>query len=145
MGVGTANALKKFNIDSDFIGKNEIRRVAKEFAEIIGEEKVLFPGAKNGKRSVQKILQESQVIDLPIYETQLKDLIFQETFYSVAFTSPSNVRAFFNSGNTSSSFQKAIAIGKSTEMELLQNGVKPVLANSYLEEDWSDAAISSSF
>ena len=81
MGVGTANALKKFNIDSDFIGKNEIRRVAKEFAEIIGEEKVLFPGAKNGKRSVQKILQESQVIDLPIYETQLKDLIFQETFY----------------------------------------------------------------
>ena len=94
---------------------------------------------------MQKILQESQVIDLPIYETQLKDLVFQETFYSVVFTSPSNVRAFFNSGNTSSSFQKAIAIGKSTEMELLQNGVKPVLANSYLEEDWADAVISSSF
>lgn len=141
LGTGTASSLIKNNISPDFIGNDSVDEVGRKFRQLVKEDYVLFPGAQEGKRSIQKLLSSDQVINVSTYKTTLKQIELKERYTFILFTSPSNVRAFFNSGNNIHGSQLAIAIGESTNLELISQGVKPVIAKGYLEKDWLKATI----
>ncbi|GEM_PF-3864319 len=131
--------MARFNVSSSYTGSHEVERVAFEFVSLVGQEKVLFPGAADGRRNIQKKLPTNQVIDLPIYETKTINILLSDNYDVVVFTSPSNVLGYFNSGNKININQKAIAIGRSTKQELDNQGVDSILPWSYKELAWADA------
>src|SRR6202012_4288547 len=87
----------------------------------------LFPGAENPMRSIhQGLSADTRVIDLPVYETVLKDDVEASGADILVFTSPSNVDAYF-ADNLLEPYQKVVAIGKSTGKKFDEMGVKYVL------------------
>ena len=142
LGISTASKLKEYQIEPDFVGTEDIIDVANYFINKIDQDFVLFPRAEVSKRSIQKRLNSNQVEDLIVYKTIEKDILLERIYDVILFTSPSNVRAFFNSGNTIGESQRAIAIGLSTKSELESFNVEAGLAISYLEKDWLEAVLS---
>lgn len=133
IGEGTARELKKYG-EVAFIGSAvETTQVAKEFARIVGKDKVLFPINDISVRTVQNELSESQVIDWVCYRTSQ---IPSEIGYHdiVVFSSPSNVDSFFKV-NKWLSTQKAIAFGKSTGSRLVEMGVEsPIISQGVSDQ-----------
>src|SRR5690606_36896377 len=57
---------------------------------------VLIPRAKGSLQSIQKALTpERKLIDMPIYETVLEENVGKSNAEVLIFTSPSNVKAYF--------------------------------------------------
>jgi len=126
MGKGTAATLAKFGIQADFIGTGHPTSTTAQFYKIAETHKVLFVRARNSKKSVQKIWrQPKNVVDLIVYDNQIKtdfDIPFCEY---LVFTSPLNAKAFFQKYPIDKS-QKVIAIGNTTAKALLNLGIKEV-------------------
>ncbi len=133
LGRGSEDMLRRFGKFADFTGEEEgidTADIAKEFAEVAKGSTVLFPGAKESLRTIQKALtEETKFIDLPVYETT-RDEGVKPTYAEVlVFTSPSNVEAYF-ADNLLEHYQKVICIGKSTGQKVEEMGAKFTLPYS---------------
>lgn len=129
VGAGSEEMLRRKGIFANYTGVgNDTAEIAAEFAQLVtAGDTVMFPGAEDSLRSVQKGLPaEVKIIDLPIYETVLEDNVEASGADVLVFTSPSNVDAYFVD-NLLDPYQKVIAIGKSTGKKFEEMGVKYVL------------------
>lgn len=117
LGRGSEDTLRKYNRIADFSGDNlgiDTQSIAKEFAKIADGQTVFIPRAKGSLMSIQKELTaDTELIDLPIYETVLEDNVDKTNAEVLIFTSPSNVEAYFKN-NLIDPDQKIICIGYST-------------------------------
>jgi len=131
MGAGSEEMLRRKGHFADFTGLgNDSADVAEEFAKVANGTQVLFPGAEDSLKSIQKGLSaDTKVIDLAVYETVLEDDVEGTGAEVLVFTSPSNVDAYF-AGNLLDPDQKVIAIGKSTGKKFDEMGVKYTLPYS---------------
>lgn len=114
-GRGSEDELRKFGHLADFVGEGGvIDEVAKAFAEAVKGSTVVFPRAQDSLLTMQKYLSDdTQVIDLPIYETVIEDTVESSDADLLIFTSPSNVDAYF-AQNLLEPGQQVLAIGNST-------------------------------
>ncbi|MBC8054537.1 MAG: hydroxymethylbilane synthase [Sphingobacteriaceae bacterium] len=133
LGRASEEVLRQFGRVPDFNGEEEgidTADIATEFAELVNGQSVLFPGAKDSLRTVQKALSpETKIIDLPVYETIMEDNI--EPIYAdiLIFTSPSNVEAYFVE-NLIEPGQKVICIGRATGRKFDEMGMTYALPYS---------------
>jgi hydroxymethylbilane synthase len=132
VGRGSEETLKKY-VKADYSGEEEgidMVKVGKEFAEIAKGQTVLFPRAKGSLLTIRKELTEdTQVIDLPIYETIAIENVPKSNADVLVFTSPSNVRAYFDQHSLDAG-QRVISIGYSTGEALQEFGVEYSLPHS---------------
>lgn len=131
VGRGSEDSLRKFGFQADFVGENgDIEEVAKEFANLVEAQTVLFPRAEDSLLTIQKSLKQStKIVDLPIYETVIEENIDRTAADVLIFTSPSNVDAYFEA-NLLEPGQIVIAIGNSTGKKFDEMGVSYVLPYS---------------
>lgn len=124
VGKGTEYFLEAQGFSAHFVGDDtSIENIAQEFSTHCKNQKVLFPCSTITNKSIGKQIQTiAEVIYLPVYSTIELDIRFSESFDVLIFTSPSNVRAFFKN-NAASSHARYIAMGESTQKELIQHGV----------------------
>ncbi len=144
MGAGSEEMLRKKGYFSDYTGVGiDSAQVAEEFAKIANGTTVLFPGAEDSLKSIQKHLSaNTKVIDLPVYETVMEGEVEQSSAEVMVFTSPSNVDAYF-ACNLLDPDQKVIAIGKSTGKKLAEMGVNYTLPFSPDEVGLAEAVFGS--
>ena len=69
MGPSTAETIRKYNVDADFVGGNDVKQTAMKFAEVAKSQKGFVSTAKESMRTVQQHLMESEVEELIVYET----------------------------------------------------------------------------
>lgn len=114
----TAQYIEKYGFSAHFIGsENNIELTAQNFLNACKNQKVLFPCSSISKKNVEKIIESKcKTIHFPIYKTIEKPIQIDDC-HAYIFTSPSNVRAFFQV-NVISPSSKIIAIGESTKKEL---------------------------
>ena len=137
MGKGTAEALATYQIQPDFIGNGRPKATAQAFGEIAKGQKVLFPRAKNSKKSIQNLLRTQLAVnDLIVYENEVKANFTIPYCDVLVFTSPLNAKAYFQKYPLKTK-QKIIAIGKTTEKTLQQLGIK----NSLIAAKPSETAL----
>jgi hydroxymethylbilane synthase len=126
IGINTGLELRRYGYAPDFIGQStNINSVARQFSNLAGNKKVLFPHAKGSLKSIQQLMpKKDKIINLTVYETiKYPDAKIIEAPI-VIFTSPSNVEAYFEKAKFNSDKQIAIAMGDSTERELQKHGIK---------------------
>ncbi|MFK7949520.1 MAG: uroporphyrinogen-III synthase [Saprospiraceae bacterium] len=128
IGNGTAKLLKQqYQIEPNFIGTGEPLQTSKAFAQKAAGQKVIFPRAKQSKKSIQTQLSKViQVIDLIVYENRPKSNINVPESDCLVFTSPMNARVYFENYDLKSN-QKVVAIGQTTGNELLKIGIKNIV------------------
>lgn len=131
VGRGSEDSLRKFGHLADFVGENgDINEVAKEFAELVCDQTVMFPRAQDSLLTIQKSLNNTtKIVDLPIYETVIEENIDRSAAEILIFTSPSNVEAYF-AVNLLEPGQRVIAIGNSTGKKFDEMGVNYTLPYS---------------
>jgi hydroxymethylbilane synthase len=133
LGRGSEDMLRRFGKLPDFNGEEDgidTTDIAKEFASLATGSTVLFPGAKESLRSIQKALSpDTKIVDLPVYETVLEEEVNPTSAEVLIFTSPSNVEAYF-ADNLLEPGQKVICIGRSTGHKFDEMGVKYTLPYS---------------
>ncbi len=136
IGEITAQALKKFGVESNFIGKNagDPTLIAHEFNSFVGNKKVLFPQSNISNRSISSVFDSRQIKEISIYKTGIHSFKIHKSDVYV-FTSPSNVDGFLEENQINES-SKIIAWGKTTEKHLINKGfqVDNCLLNSTIEE-----------
>jgi len=127
IGRGSEDTLRQLGKLPHFNGEDEgvdTADIAEEFAAIANGTTVLFPGAKDSLRTIQKALSSrTKVIDLPVYETVMEEDIMKSLADVLIFTSPSNVEAYFTD-NLIEPGQRVICIGKSTGKKFDKLGIK---------------------
>ncbi len=135
IGKSTEQALKQHNKNAAFVGSiNDTKIVGKKFAKTVGAEKVLFPQAKGGLRTIQQQFEDqTKLTDLVVYETGKKESTTIPTAEIVVFTSPSNVDSFFTKAKISDK-QQVVAIGKSTEKKLKEYNVENCILPQSFDE-----------
>ncbi|QQL49125.1 hydroxymethylbilane synthase [Mucilaginibacter ginkgonis] len=128
MGAGSEDMLRKYGHFAAFVGQsNDSADVAREFAKLANGSNILFPGALNPMRSIQRGLSaDTTIVDLPVYETVDDEDASASSADILVFTSPSNVEKYFE-GYLLDSNQQVIAIGKSTGNKLAELGIKYTL------------------
>ncbi|MCI5058767.1 MAG: hydroxymethylbilane synthase [Flavobacteriales bacterium] len=126
IGKGTNEALRSFGKRADFIGySNDTKLTGKQFSALAGGQSILFPQAKGSIKTVQhQFFNQTNVIDLNVYETILHRDYKVPNAKILIFTSPSNVNAYFNSGNKVEFTQEVIAMGHATGKALENRGVE---------------------
>ena len=133
LGRASEHVLRQFGRIPDFNGEEEgidTLDIAAEFAELANGQTVLFPGAKDSLRTIQKALSaDTKIIELPVYETVTEDNIEPSYADVLIFTSPSNVEAYFTE-HLIEPEQKIICIGRSTGKKFDEMGVKYTLPYS---------------
>lgn len=133
IGRASEEALRRFGRVPDFNGEEEgidTADIAQEFAAIANGKIILFPGAKDSLRTIQKAMSaDTKIIDLPVYETVMEEEVEQSFAEVLIFTSPSNVEAYFTE-NLLEPGQKIICIGRSTGRKFDEMGVSYVLPYS---------------
>ncbi len=134
MGSGTAYFLKESGIIPDFVGKGNPNEVAADFLSLAKGKKVLFPQAKNSRKSIQKILGEHIVsFDLIVYNNSKKKKFQNPKADILVFTSPMNVEAYFEYLDYKN--EEIIAIGNTTLDKLKEfNFEKTRMAEKPTEE-----------
>lgn len=140
VGRGSEDALRKYGELADYVGESgDIKEVADDFAALVRGQRVLFPRAQDSLQSIQKsLMEDTKIIDLPIYETVVEEDIDQTYADILIFTSPSNVDAYF-AKNLLEHGQQVIAIGNSTGKKLEEMGVSYTLPYSPDEIGLSEA------
>lgn len=128
VGQGTYKEVAKYTTDVSFIGDAvNIEQVGKQFATLVGTEKVVFPISNISKRTVQKQFSDpSKIVDLVVYNTQEQDDFEDPKAEVLIFTSPSNARAYFNKLSWQP-HQKVIVMGPTTAKQLIELGVTDFL------------------
>jgi uroporphyrinogen-III synthase len=133
IGSSTAASFPS-DINVSFIGNNiDTMVTAKEFSELVDSQTVLFPGSEQSLRTIQSVLPKDQVLDLICYRT-IEAPIRLGFFDILVFSSPSNVRAYFQC-NKAMDHQHILAYGPSTAAELRRFGVEKITIPSTLSDE----------
>ena len=123
IGKGTAQTLSAFHA-VDFIGDAaDIEDSAYKFADITQNQTVLFPIAEDSLRHVQAAFDPKNVVELPVYRTIEKTCVIAPAHVYV-FSSPSNVRSFFNQHSINPAEMNCVAFGEATALELRKHQVE---------------------
>lgn len=127
VGKGTANALRQFEIQADFIGsKSMTNQIGKEFAQIVKGKNVLFPLGRKSLRTIQtELIGIVDFYELVVYENQPSDNFETIEAKILVFTSPSNVESFLQKQQILPT-QKVVAIGTTTAKYLNDVGITDV-------------------
>lgn len=128
IGGATAEALKKRGIIPDFTGQsNDTAEIGKEFSNISGNAKILFPQSTASYRTVQKQFpSQKNLIDMVVYDTIENEKAKIEEADVVVLTSPTNAMLYLRK-KPAQPDQLFIAIGKSTADVVINSGVKNVI------------------
>src|SRR5688572_12572566 len=134
----SAEYLKNFGHEASFTGTGvDVVQIGKDFARFIKDESVLIPQAIDSLQIIQKQLAfTNSCHNLFVYKTQFRDDIPEIHSEIIAFTSPSNVQAYFQKYKLKEG-QKVIAIGSTTLLKLREHNVKEVV----LAEGFDDASL----
>jgi hydroxymethylbilane synthase len=129
-GEATARSLSKFVDDIAYQGGlTQPSAIALDFAKVAAGSHVLFPTSDISLQSIQRALPPEMAVSLPVYKTVTSPVRLEESFDTYIFTSPSNVRSFFEANNQISSDSKLISIGESTAKEVTSLGYVSELAD----------------
>lgn len=127
MGKGTEEALAQQKITANFVGTGHPKATAKQFLNLAKGQKILFPRAKNSKKSIQKLIAKEIIVeDLVIYENTLKNKFSIPPCQYLVFTSPLNAIAYFQKYAWQPE-QKVIAIGKTTATALKELSIMNII------------------
>lgn len=136
IGEGTNQALKRVGIRADFHSEQgNTEDVAKEFASVVGNEIVWFPQSDISNQTIQKHLAEKQCINQVTYKTLPIRKKLDYKVDAIVFTSPSNVKAYFDSGNEIEQDLKVVAIGEKTASTLATFGCEAKVATHPTEAE----------
>lgn len=135
MGPATAQCIRSFNIEPDFVGTGNPTNVVTDFLAVARGLRVLFLRALNSMKSVQRVLADQIIVhDLPIYRNEPMVEIGLPVADTLVFTSPMNVRAYLNYQVVLPS-QTVIAIGRTTRNALEKQGITEVLTPTHPTEE----------
>ncbi len=126
IGQSTENKLKEYAYSADFVGTNSSnpRMVFQQFATWLDHRKVLIPHGNKSKLGLLRFIPKESAYSFEVYQTLLKKTIIPKSGI-YAFSSPSNVEAFFLSGNTLPGNSKIISWGKTTSKALKNKNISP--------------------
>jgi len=129
LGDGTGKALKEFGRPADFAGNGDPRIVGPAFKDLADGKRVLFPGARHSRRSLQKLLAGSlEIYDLIVYDNHMRsDWDIPDCSFLV-FTSPMNVQSWCRRYAFAESGQVIVAIGKTTAKAISDLGGQALVA-----------------
>ncbi|MEL7020121.1 MAG: uroporphyrinogen-III synthase [Bacteroidota bacterium] len=126
IGPRTAAVLSAHVSAVDFVGNGQPSTTAMRFVACAKGERVLFPRARQSRQSVQKQLQQDiEVVDLVIYDNQIRQDIALPRADILVFTSPLNAKAYFQYRPYATG-QQLVAIGTTTADALRQLGMSDV-------------------
>lgn len=130
LGESTALAIKAKGFEPDFTGTGEPETTAQGFEKYAANQKVLFPRAKNSRKSIQQILSgKIKEIDLIVYENK-PSANFEIAYCDIlVFTSPLNAETYFEKYKRLD-HQLILAIGHTTAAALNKIGINDVLIAS---------------
>lgn len=130
IGRGSEEQLRHYGKVPSFNGADagiDMERVAAEFGRIADGSKVLIPRAVDTLGTMRRALTAgTNVIDVPIYKTDLATAVEPTDAEVLVFTSPSNVRAYFAT-NQLDPGQRVVCIGYASGRELAALGHSFVL------------------
>ncbi len=135
LGKKTADAIKSYGFDTDFVGSGSVENIAKLFLKAAKNNVVLFPQATNSRESIEKIL-EGQIVSkkLCVYHNTSK-INFEIPYCDfLVFTSPLNVVTFC-SKYSFLPHQMIFAIGESTQKELQKVTHRDILVSETSDLD----------
>jgi len=140
MGAGSEEMLRRHGHFPEYTGySTDTAVVASEFAALANGKTILFPGAESPMRSIHNGLSaDTKIIDLPVYETVIEEVVSASPADVLVFTSPSNVEGYFRD-NLLENYQRVIAIGKSTGKKLEELNIPYTLPFSPDEVGLSEA------
>jgi hydroxymethylbilane synthase len=118
IGSGTAEELRKHGGEVAYIGDGpDTPAIAAEYAVRFATQRVLFPCAEIGLRTVQKAMPEANVIDLPVYRMRSIQGISIPEADVVLVTSPEHANAL-HAAKPLGTFAHRIAMGTSTAQRI---------------------------
>jgi uroporphyrinogen-III synthase len=131
---GTAKAIHDHNQKVSFTGGDDSQQTVEQFSGMLTEnETVLIPRSDRSVRRLQRVLGSDRYVELIAYKTRLLNKKPDADFDVVVFTSPSNVKGYFESGNELKK-SKAVAIGNTTAEELKAFEITPLIADGYTQK-----------
>jgi uroporphyrinogen-III synthase len=114
IGSGTAEELRKHGAQAAYIGDGpDTPTIAAEYAARFKTQRVLFPCAEIGLRTVQRSMPEANVIDLPVYRMRSMQGTPISEADVVVVTSPEHANAM-HAAKPLGTFAHRIAMGTST-------------------------------
>lgn len=120
IGGGTADELRKHGADVGFIGDGpDTPTIAAEYAARFATQRVLFPCAETGLRTVQKALPAANVIDLPVYRMRNAQVMAIPDADVVIVTSPEHATALHGL-KPLHTFAHRLAMGTSTAQRIAE-------------------------
>lgn len=140
VGKGTTAALHQKGLEVDFAGLGQPNDVGRVFRAELSDQRALIVCGTRGMRSIQKALDEKQFDECAVYETDAAPVKLKEQPDILAFTSPSNVRAFFEN-NEPPETSKVISIGSSTARALEDFDVDCTIAWESSEQALADTIL----
>ena len=128
IGGGTAEELRRHGADVAFIGDGpDTPTIAAGYAARFATQRVLFPCAETGLRTVQKAMPAGRVIDLPVYRMRPVAFASVPEADVVIVTSPEHASAL-HSLKPLGSFAHRIAMGTSTAQRIRElSGAEAVI------------------
>lgn len=103
----------------DFVGKQDVSNIGKQFKLVLAKQKVLIPRAEKSRKRIEKILDPRQYNFSIVYSNNQIDVIFDQTFDLLIFTSPLNVKSFFK--NNDCGRAHILTIGNTTKQEVIKH------------------------
>lgn len=128
LGKRTAEVLKQYVDTVHFIGNGKPNETATDFLIVAKNKHVLFPRAKQSRKSVQLLLKKDILVeDLIVYDNQVKPALNKKLgdYDILVFTSPLNVEAYFKLKKYKQE-QSIIAIGNTTAKALRDKGIMQI-------------------
>jgi uroporphyrinogen-III synthase len=143
IGEGTARSLAKYVPTIDFIGNGNPSSAAAAFLRVAQGQRVLFPGARQSRHSIQVALKTNiTAINFSVYDNQPVLSPSPRTEQVLAFTSPMNVQAYFTHHALQNN-QQVVAIGNSTAEALMRQGIREItVAADASERGLAEAVLS---
>lgn len=128
IGAGTAEELRKHGAEVAFVGDGpDTPSIARDYADRFSTQRVLFPCADEGQRTVQRVLPADQVIDLHVYSMQPITSAKAPEADVAVITSPSNAEAL-HALHPLDRFEHVIAMGTSTAQRITDlSGVQAII------------------
>ena len=142
IGPGTADYLEENFGHPQFVGDGQAKTTAGQFLKKAKGQRILFPRAKNSRRSVQEWMAgKAELIDLIVYDNIPKKNIGLAGFDYLVFTSPLNAQAYFSNDKFLEE-QTVVAIGQTTAAALMDLGIRKILrAKSPSEEHLAEVVL----
>ncbi len=127
IGKATSKALFSQTQQIDFTGNGNTLQTASQFLKLANRQSVLFPQAKNSKKTIERILDQYITSkELIVYNNEPKKRFTLPDCSILVFTSPMNAKAYFKNRALSDD-QKVYAIGRTTAKTLVGIGIKDFL------------------